>query len=185
MSAAIKKLYRFWSKLFAIGAGTSMFGIFLIITINSVRRYTLDKSFEWGEQLPVFLAVYGIMFGIAWAYMHDRHVRFTILVGSIPATMTRKLYLLVDLVMIATGVLLAYSGYLFAEKRGGIDASGMVNLSRDLTAFSGLDSLLIFGQMYPYQLAIAFGGVMLFIAASLRFLYRLLLQSGDEAVEVA
>ncbi len=184
MSTTIKKLYRFWSKLFAVGAGLSMSGIFLIITINAIRRYTVDKSFEWGEQLPVFLAIYGIMFGIAWAYMHDRHVRFTILVGFIPGHLTRKLYLLVDLVMVGTGALLAYSGYLFAEKRGGIDASGMVNLARDLKGFTGIDALIVFSQMYPYQLAIAIGGGMLFVAASLRFLYRLLLQSGDEAVKV-
>lgn len=168
----LQKITRFFLKLYAIGAGLSMFAVFLIIFINSTRRYTMGKSVEWGEELPIFFAIYGIMFGIALAYMQDRHVRFTILLGFIPDAYKVKLYMLVDVIMIFTGGLLAYSGYLFAEKRGGVDASGLINSAKDLRNFFGWDWLILIGKMYPYQIAIAIGGVMVAIAALLRLFNR-------------
>ena len=183
MNRALQKITRFFSTVFASGAGLSMFAVFLIIFINSTRRYTIGKSVEWGEELPVYLAIYGIMFGIAWAYMQDRHVRFTILVDFIPASLTHKLYLLVDAAMVAIGGLLAYSGYLFAEKRGGVDASGLINSAKELKKMTGWDGLIVLGQMYPYQLAIAIGGVMLTIAALLRLLNRLNEPVRDRKIE--
>lgn len=150
-----------------------MFFIFLIIFINSTRRYMVGRSFEWGEELPVFLAIYGIMFGVAWAYMNDQHVRFTILVDFIPKYLIKKLYLLVDIIMLVTGGLLAYSGYLFAVKRGAVEASGLINTAKQLKELTGIDSLIVLGQMYPYQLSIAIGGIMLMLAAILRFLNRI------------
>lgn len=173
MNRTLQRFTRFFSNLFASGAGLSMFAVFLIIFVNSTRRYTLGKSLEWGEELPIFLAIYGIMFGMAWAYMQDRHVRFTILVNFIPQSLANKLYLLVDAVMVGIGALLAYSGYLFAEKRGGVDASGLISSAKALKKLTGWDELILLGQMYPYQLAIAIGGVMLSIAALLRLLNRI------------
>jgi len=182
LKPAFHRLSRFFSNLFATGAGLSMLGIFLIIFINSTRRYSLGKSLEWGEELPVFLAIYGIMFGMAWAYMQDKHVRFTILVDFIPKSLTQKLYLLVDVIMTGTGAMLAYSGYLFAAKRGGIEASGLISSSRQLSRSTGWDGLIGLGQMYPYQLAIAIGGVMLTVAAVLRAIDRLLnISSSDRS----
>lgn len=168
----LQRITRFFTNVFSIGAGLSMFAVFLTIFLNSTRRYTMGKSVEWGEQLPVFLAIYGVMFGIALAYMQDKHVRFTILVDFIPDALKIKLYMLVDVVMIFAGGLLAYSGYLFAEKRGGVEASGLINTAKDLKNLFGWDWLIIFGKMYPYQLAIAIGGAMVAIAALLRLLNR-------------
>ncbi|MCB1761999.1 MAG: TRAP transporter small permease subunit [Gammaproteobacteria bacterium] len=172
MNSVLQRITGFFANFFAAGAGLSMVAVFLIIFVNSTRRYTLGKSVEWGEELPVFLAIYGIMFGLAWAYMQDRHVRFTILVDFIPASYTQKLYLLVDAITVFTGGLLAYSGYLFAEKRGAVEASGLINSAKELRRFTGWDGLILLGQMYPYQLAIAIGGLMLAIAALLRLLNR-------------
>jgi len=149
-----------------------MFTVFLIVFINSLRRYTFGKSLEWGEELPVFIAVYGIMFGMAYAYMEDRHIRFTILVGFLKESFTRKLFILVDLVMIATGALLTWSGWLFVLKRGGMESSGMINVAKDLKQLTGLDQMLWIGHLYPYQAAMVLGGVMITIAAILKMLSR-------------
>lgn len=173
MHNKLDTISRFFSKVFSLGAGFSIFSVFMIVFINSTRRYTVGKSLEWGEELPVYLAIYGVMFGIAWAYMEDRHVRFTMLVGFLPESMTRKLYLFVDLIMIGTGVLLTYSGYLFMMKRGNVEASGIVNLAKDLNAMTGWEGIMVLGQMYPYYAATVVGGVLLVIAATLRFLQRL------------
>lgn len=183
MRNILDKSTNFLSKFFAIGAGASMFSVFIIIFINSTRRYAVGKSFEWGEQLPVFMAIYGVMFGMAWAYMNDQHVKFTILVDFIPKKLANRLYMFVDLIMVGTGVVFTYSGYLFAIKRGGIEASGLINVSRDLKELTGIESFLTLGEMYPYQMSMAIGGVMFTIAAFVRFLNRITEVSENKIVE--
>ncbi len=172
MHRAVQHVTRVYSKILAHGASLSMILLFLIVFVNSVRRYTIGKSLEWGEQLPVFIAIYGVMFGVAWAYLEDKHIRFTILVGFLSDSLTRRLYLFVDLIIALCGALLAYSGWLFAGKRGGLEASGLINLAKDMRAFFGWDAIIWLGHEYPYQAAMMIGGGLLCLAAFLRFLMR-------------
>lgn len=180
MTGGLQRVTRFFARLFAAGAGLSMLGLFLIIVVNSTRRYSLGRSLEWGEELPVYIAIYGVMFGMAWAYLQDRHVRFTILVAFTPASWVRRLNLVVDAAMVTIGAMLAWSGYLFAAKRGGIEAPGLINGARSLGDLFGWDGLVVLGRMYPYQLAIALGGVMIAIAALLRLLNRVAEPVGEK-----
>ena len=173
MQRIIQRTTHLFSKCAAAGASLSMAALFLIVSFNSIRRYTIGKSFEWGEELPIFIAIYGVMFGIAWAYIQDRHIRFTILVMFLSESLTRKLYIIVDLIMVVNGVLLTYSGWLFVIKRGRLEASGIINLAKDFRALTGWDSLIWIGYQYPYQAAMVLGGVMLTIAALLKLLLRL------------
>jgi len=173
MQRIVQRMSKFFTGLFAGGSSVTMAAVFIIVCINSIRRYTIGKSYEWGEELPVFLAVYGIMFGAAYAYMQDRHIKFTMLVGFLPEKATRYLYMLVDFIMVGTGVLLTYSGYLFMLKRGRMESSGMINLAKDLKDLTGIDQMLVFGHLYPYQAAMVVGGVLITIAAVIRFLQRL------------
>jgi len=172
MHQYVQRTAQLFSRVFAHGASLSMICLFLIVFINSVRRYTIGKSFEWGEELPVFIAIYGVMFGIAWAYLQDRHIRFTMLVGFLPESIVRKLYMLVDLIMGITAILLAYSGWLFLLKRGAPESPGIINLAKQIRVFSGWDSTIWIGHLYPYQAAMMIGGGMLFVAVLLRFFLR-------------
>ena len=172
MQRIIQRITRYFSLFAAGGASLSMAVLFLIVFTNSMRRYAIGKSFEWGEELPIFIAIYGVMFGIAWAYIQDRHIRFTMLVGFLPESWTRKLYMLVDLIMMVNGGLLTYSAWMFVIKRGRLEASGIINLAKDLRALTGWDSLIWIGHQYPYQAAMVLGGVMLTIAALLKLLLR-------------
>lgn len=185
MQKAVIKLSAAFSRLLAGCASLSMFTVFMIVFVNSVRRYTIGKSVEWGEELPVYIAIYGVMFGISWAYMQDRHIRFTILVGFLPDWLTQKLYILVDLIIIATGGLLTYSGYLFVIKRGGIESSGLINLAKELRTMTGWGDMIWMGHLYPYQAAMIIGGVGLTIAALLRLSMRLLSDTIPESIEEA
>ena len=173
MQRVIQRTTRFFSKFAAAGASLSMAVLFLVVFINSMRRYAIGKSFEWGEELPIFIAIYGVMFGIAWAYIQDRHIRFTVLVRFLSESLTCKLYIIVDLIMVVNGGLLTYSGWMFVIKRGRLEASGIINLAKDLTALIGWDSLIWLGHQYPYQAAMVLGGIMLTIAALLKLLQRL------------
>ena len=182
MQRIIKQSTRLFSQFAAAGASLSMIVLFLIVFINSVRRYTIGKSFEWGEELPIFIAIYGVMFGIAWAYIQDRHICFTMLVRFLSESLTRKLYIIVDLIMVVNGVLLTYSGWMFVIKRGRVEASGIINLAKELKALTGWDSMILIGHQYSYQAAMVLGGVMLAIAALLKLLLRLTENAALESV---
>jgi TRAP-type C4-dicarboxylate transport system permease small subunit len=183
MQHIIQRTTRLFSQFAAGGASLSMAVLFLIVFINSVRRYLIGKSFEWGEELPIFIAIYGVMFGIAWAYMLDRHIRFTMLVGFISESWTRKLYIIVDLIMVVNGILLTYSGWMFVIKRGGVEASGIINLAKNLKVLTGWDGMIWIGHQYPYQAAMVLGGVMLTIAALLKLLLRFSENTAIESVK--
>ena len=167
-----EKIARYFTRFCAGGASLSMITLFLIIFFNSLRRYTFGKSLEWGEELPVFIAVYGFMFGAAYAYMQDRHVRFTILVTFLRPAVIEKLYMVVDLIMVGIGGLLTWSGWQFVLKRGGMETSGLIGLAKDLRAATGWDWVIWFGHFYPYQTAMILGGVLLSIAALLKLIGR-------------
>ena len=173
MQRIVRQSTRIFSKFAAAGASLSMAVLFLIVFMNSIRRYTIGKSFEWGEELPIFVAIYGVMFGMAWAYIQDRHIRFTMLVRFLSESLTRKLYIVVDLIMVVSGCLLAYSGWMFVLKRGRVEASGIINLAKELRALTGWDGMIWIGHQYPYQAAMVLGGIMLTIAAFLKLLQRL------------
>lgn len=168
----VERISRTYTRFCAAGASLSLMAVFAIILFNSVRRYTFGKSLEWGEELPVFIAVYGFMFGAAYAYMQDRHVRFTILVGFLPRAVTEKLYMVLDLIMVGIGGLMAWSGWQFVLKRGSMEASGLITLAKNLSASTGWDWILWLGHFYPYQAAMVIGGAMLSAAALLKFLRR-------------
>lgn len=173
MQRTIQRIVRAFSAVAAGGASLSMIALFLIVFINSARRYTFGKSLEWGEELPVFIAIYGVMFGMAWAYIQDRHIRFTILVGFLSEAWTRKLYLIVDLIMVVNGILLTASGWMFMMKRGRLEASGIINLAKSLKALTGVEQMIWFGHQYPYMAAMVMGGALLTIAALLKLTLRL------------
>ena len=182
MRRFIQRATRVCSQFASAGASLSMAVLFLIILINSLRRYTIGKSFEWGEELPIFVAIYGVMFGMVWAYIQDRHIRFIMLVRFLSEFWNRKLYMLVDLIMVVNGVLLTYSGWLFVLKRGRVEASGIISLAKELKALTGWDSMTWIGHQYPYQAAMVLGGVLLTIAALLKLLQRFTENAAVESV---
>jgi TRAP-type C4-dicarboxylate transport system permease small subunit len=182
MQRIIQRATRLFSQFAAGGASLSMAVLFLIVFTNSLRRYAIGKSFESGEELPIFIAIYGVMFGIAWAYLQDRHIRFTMLIRFLSESLIRKLYIIVDLIMVVNGVLLTYSGWMFVIKRGGVEASGIINLAKTLRALTGWDSLIWIGHQYPYQAAMVLGGILLAIAALLKLLQRLTEHAAPESV---
>jgi TRAP-type C4-dicarboxylate transport system permease small subunit len=164
---------RLLQRVFATGAGLSMAFVFGIIFLNSLRRYTTGASLRWGEELPIYLTIYGVMFGIALAYLQDSHIRFTILTDFLPEKMRSRLFAAMDLVTAATGAALIWSGIAFASRRGNVEASGIISTARDLAETTGFESLIWIGRMGTWQSAIAFGGILLTIAALVRFASRL------------
>lgn len=175
----LQSIQRKFSAFCATGAGLSMGLMFAIIVINSVRRYIFGKSFVFGEELPIYLAVYGFMFGVSMAYIQDKHIRFDVIYAIFPARIKKWLHVIVHFIMIIVGASLAYSGWLNALKRGDIEASSLIGSSRIFANFIGFPSLEIFGYMSAWLFAIAFGGVILCFAATLKFIESWLLLKVD------
>lgn len=159
-------------RFFAFGAFLSMALVFAIIFFNSLRRYTFGQSVPWGEELPIYLTIYGVMFGLALAYMQDRHIRFTIITDLLPVSIREKLFTLSDLVTVAVGAGLAYAGHSFATRRGHIDASGLKSAGKWLSETTGIEGLIWVSKIGTWQYAITIGGSMLAIAALLKFIER-------------
>lgn len=169
----LERITRWVANTLAYASGLFLAAVFLIILINSTQRYLLSSSFEWGEELPVYLAVYGLMFGLAWAYLQDRHIRFNIVTGRLPKKWAHIVNLISDLMTVFLGGMLAYSGWLFMMKRGKVDASSLISSARALRDVIGIEELSVLGQMYPYYFAVCVGGGLLALAALLKFFNRL------------
>ncbi len=174
LRSILKKTNAALSRIFRFGACAALAGVFLIVFINAVRRYTIGKSFEWGEELPVYLAIYGVMFGCALAVLQGRHGCLGLFIDPLPQRLKDTALLFSDMLMIFIGGLLAWSGWLFTLQRGRIESSGLVGTANDLIELTGLEWLYFFGQLYPWQFALCLGGVMISLAAIVTSSLRLL-----------
>ncbi|NDV99897.1 TRAP transporter small permease [Salipiger sp. PrR002] len=159
--------------VFAFGAGLSMALVFLIIFVNSIRRYAVGRSVPWGEELPIYLTIYGVMFGLALAYLSDSHIRFTVVSDMMPKRVRHWVFAAADVMGIAAGIGLAYAGHVFALRRGSVDSSGLKATADALAQSTGIEALVWLGKVGPYQYAVAFGGAILAIAATLKLIQRL------------
>jgi len=166
-------LTTFFRRLFGIGAGLSLALVFLIVFLNAGRRYLFGESVPWGEELPIYLTIYGTMFGLALGYLTDSHIRFTIFVDYLPDTLRSRIFAAVDVLTLISGATLAWAGHEFAQRRGHLDASGLVKTARGLAETTGIEALAALGKVGTWQYAIAFGGAALAVAAALRLVDRL------------
>jgi TRAP-type transport system small permease protein len=169
---ALRVVTRVLTWICAFGAGISMAAVFAIVFFNSLRRYTIGKSLEWGEELPIYLTIYGVIFGAGMAYLQDRHIRFTVLTDFLPDRYRQKLMAVVDLSMVVVGGLLAYSGWLFMMRRGGVEASGLIGTSKDLATDLGIEWIEAFGHLGVWQFSMVLGGIVLGLAALVKFVER-------------
>jgi hypothetical protein len=74
--------------------------------------------------------------------------------------------------MVVTGGLLAYSGWLFMLKRGEVEASGIIGPAKGLANATGLPWLEALGHLAVWQFSMTLGGVILSLAALLKFFER-------------
>ncbi|KEA62327.1 TRAP-type C4-dicarboxylate transport system, small permease component [Marinobacterium lacunae] len=140
----MKPLYK---NFLALATGSSLFVVFAVVLTSSLMRYLFNAPLQWSEEVAKYGMIYGTMFGTVLCYLDDIHIKFGLLENGIPAPVKRLLNLLLDVIALGTGAVLAWSGYQFVLKRGGIDAPG-----------TGL-------PMSVFQSAMVVGGICLFIAA--------------------
>lgn len=84
------------------------FGVLLIA--NVIARYAFDSPIFFAEELAVYILIWMAFLAISVAIHQDQHVRLTMLVGQLPASLQRLAYWLTELICLALlAVLLWYS----------------------------------------------------------------------------
>lgn len=121
--------------------GLSLFVTFAVVLVSSLSRYLLNSPFVWSEEMAKYAMIYGVMFGAALASLEGTQIRLGLLADAAPSRARPYLAAVMSAVCFLFGAVLAWSGWLFADKRGGILSSGL-----DVP------------MLYP-QLAMAVGGI--------------------------
>lgn len=145
----MKRLYK---RMLAFFTGTSLFVIFGVVLVSSLSRYLLNAPIQWSEEIARYAMIYGTMFGMVLCYLQGVHIRFTFVEDAIRPSWRKGLHFISDVSVLISGAVLAYSGYLFMMKRGGINAPAV-----------GI-------KMQYFQVAMVIGGVLLTIAAIIRLI---------------
>lgn len=92
--------------------------IFLLVAGNAFARYTYGGSITWGEDAAIYLMIYGLMFGMSWAYLQDKHIGFDLIRRLLPPRWVRWQALAVDLVVLVISIGLMVSAVEFIASRG-------------------------------------------------------------------
>ncbi|MBC7003095.1 TRAP transporter small permease [Photobacterium sp. BZF1] len=140
----------FYKKLLSVLAALSLFILFSVMLAASISRYFLDSPILWSEEVAKYSMIYGVMFGMILCYLEGLHIKFSVLDSFLSKKSLDRLNILTDIAVLASGVLITWSGYLFVIRRGSITSPG-----------TGL-------SMYFFQSAIVIGGAGLTIAAIMK-----------------
>ena len=63
--------------------------IFFILCGNTVLRYSLGTSLQWGSELPELLFPWLVMSGVVLGASHGSHITTTFLMDAVPAALRR------------------------------------------------------------------------------------------------
>lgn len=85
--------------------------IFLILTSNTLLRYSTGKSLQWANEVPELLFPWLVMAGVVLAAQHGAHIATTFLMDSLGAGARRGLSAVVWLVVAALYGTLAHATY--------------------------------------------------------------------------
>lgn len=154
MKSLINTLHRSLVKLFGGALALLMLAVFVVVFINAFWRYTAGKSLIWGEEFAVYAMIFGVMLGMGLGYLKEQHVRFTIFLDALPKSLKHWNLVMIDVVVFAIGLGLAYSGYEFLTRRGGITSPGLAM------------------PMWIFQSSTVAGGLSLAVSSAVMFLRR-------------
>lgn len=59
--------------------------IFVVLCVNTILRYTIGESLQWGAELPELLFPWMVMSGVVLAAAHGAHITTSFLADTLPA----------------------------------------------------------------------------------------------------
>ena len=75
--------------------------IFVILSVNTILRYSTGSSLQWGAELPELLFPWLVMAGVVLGAAHGAHITTTFLVGSLRPALQRVIGIVVWLAVAA------------------------------------------------------------------------------------
>jgi TRAP-type C4-dicarboxylate transport system permease small subunit len=91
-------------------AGTSLVLISAVIPWAVYTRYVINRAASWPEPTAVLLTIVLTFFGAAACYRFGLHMNVTLAVGRLPKVWRRATDLLVELLMAAMALFMAFKG---------------------------------------------------------------------------
>src|SRR5271169_7216304 len=88
-------------------AGALLIGSVTVNFANIIGRYFLSVSIPWAEEVMLFLMVGCVFLGSGLVGWSGRQIRMDAIISLLPAPLRSVVEFIGDLVLIATGILLA------------------------------------------------------------------------------
>ena len=89
-------------KKIEMGIGVACLGaMFVVICLNVFMRYVMNAPIFWAEEVSNFLFVWAGFLSCAHVLADDRHIRVTLLVGTLPARARHWLELAMAAILVA------------------------------------------------------------------------------------
>lgn len=92
-----------------------MIALVFIVFFNSIGRYALGKSIPWGDEGSRFLFIWTSFLGAILAFQTDSHMKFRLVLNSVPKRASRILVIVGDLIILGLLVLLFKGGFIMVS----------------------------------------------------------------------
>ncbi|OPL17511.1 MAG: hypothetical protein AVO38_00565 [delta proteobacterium ML8_D] len=110
--------------LFYLDTGL-MSGLVVLVILSVFLRYLFNISFNWTEELIVFIFIattyFGIILGVKW----DEHIKVSILVDKLPPKVKIFFDVAISIITLITVIVAAYLSLGWIEKVGAKISSGL------------------------------------------------------------
>ena len=112
---------------FGIAAGV------LLAFINVVARFIFHEGIDWAFELTNYLFIWSAFFGASYCFRKECHIRVTILLDILPASLAKLSSLLAHIITLVYLLAVAYYGYLFIfDPDFGLKASGEISVDLNI-----------------------------------------------------
>lgn len=100
---ALKSVFR---NLDAVITGSTLTLCVILVNLNVIMRYFLNKPLQWCDEIVTSLFVWTVFIGSAYAHRKHAHLGVDILVNLFPARAREKVQLIMDILQILVLIML-------------------------------------------------------------------------------
>jgi C4-dicarboxylate transporter DctQ subunit len=107
-------------------------GVFLAF-INVIARFMFHQGIDWAFELTNYLFIWSALFGAAYGFRKEIHIKVTLLVDVLPSILAKYTIILAKLITLIYLLAVAYFGYLFIfDPDFGLKASGEISIDLNI-----------------------------------------------------
>jgi C4-dicarboxylate transporter DctQ subunit len=107
-------------------------GVFLAF-INVIARFVFHKGIDWAFELTNYLFIWSALFGAAYCFRKECHIKVTLLIDLLPSFLTKYTTILAKTITLIYLLAVSYFGYLFIfDPDFGLKASGEISVDLNI-----------------------------------------------------